>query len=221
MAAKHLKPYQYQPKERAMAKLQGEPQYFTGRPCKHGHLDFRCTSSGSCMTCSRSMQAKSRAKRLEKEPDYWKNRYAMNPQKFRDNSQKWRKNNPDKFRESQRRCAINGRARRTATQIARQAMKIQATPSWLTKEHRKHIELFYEMSKRTTEQCGYKCNVDHIVPLKGKNVCGLHVPWNLRVVSAAYNSKKRNNMDDGVELPPVGVGVISVEKSALPWNWRK
>jgi hypothetical protein len=74
----------------------------------------------------------------------------------------------------------------------RRAAKLQATPKWLTKEQLLAIECKYSvvemLSKHGTEQYA----VDHIVPLQGKTVCGLHVPWNLQVIASFDNLKKGN-----------------------------
>lgn len=67
----------------------------------------------------------------------------------------------------------------------RRAQKLRATPNWLTPEHWVEINYLYE--KRGAGQ-----QVDHIIPLKGKTVCGLHVPWNLRLISTKENLKKGN-----------------------------
>lgn len=68
-----------------------------------------------------------------------------------------------------------------------QATKLQATPKWLSKQQ------LLEM-KRIYENCPEEHHVDHIVPLKGKNVRGLHVPWNLQYLPATVNRKKSNKV---------------------------
>src|SRR5665213_988254 len=76
---------------------------------------------------------------------------------------------------------------RTAYQIKREAAKIQRTPKWLTKTHFAQIEIFYQSAHDLTKEFGFQMDVDHIVPLKGKNVSGLHVPWNLQVIPHTDN----------------------------------
>lgn len=57
----------------------------------------------------------------------------------------------------------------------------RATPVWADK---KAIRKFYA-------NCPKGMTVDHIVPLKGKTVCGLHVEWNFQYLSPSENSRKR------------------------------
>jgi len=72
----------------------------------------------------------------------------------------------------------------------------KATPRWLTMEHRTSIRVVYaERDKRILTDGKASWHVDHIVPLQGKDVCGLHVPWNLRVISQRDNLKKSNKME--------------------------
>ena len=71
------------------------------------------------------------------------------------------------------------------------ALKTQ-TPSWLTTEEKKQIESVYATALFCSRSLGESYHVDHIVPLQGKNVSGLHVPWNLQVLKASENSFKRN-----------------------------
>lgn len=75
----------------------------------------------------------------------------------------------------------------TANTAKRRAKRMQATPAWLTDSD------FAEITKLYSErQAGF--HVDHIVPLQGRNVCGLHVPWNLRIITAEENLKKSNKL---------------------------
>lgn len=72
------------------------------------------------------------------------------------------------------------------------ASKIKATPSWLTEDHKKSIEDTYCLAKDCSLVSGNEYDVDHIIPLNGGNVCGLHVPWNLQVLPSDVNRKKSN-----------------------------
>ena len=70
-----------------------------------------------------------------------------------------------------------------------------ATPLWLTDAEKQEMaDLYLEAATRTI-QTGVKHHVDHIIPLQGKTVCGLHVPWNLQVIEAIENLKKSYKFD--------------------------
>ena len=70
-----------------------------------------------------------------------------------------------------------------------------ATPNWLTDDHITEIGDFYTLAKDCYLISGEVYEVDHIVPLQGKDICGLHVPWNLQVLPRDINRKKNNKYD--------------------------
>ena len=72
----------------------------------------------------------------------------------------------------------------------RRAAKLQATPPWLTEQHFADIGKFYAEAAKLQATDGIKRHVDHIYPLQGKTVCGLHVPWNLQILTAVDNRRK-------------------------------
>lgn len=70
--------------------------------------------------------------------------------------------------------------------------RILATPKWLTWEQRQEMRDMYNMTKGTKKRKHRALSVDHIVPISGVNVCGLHVPWNLRLIPLNRNQRKYN-----------------------------
>jgi hypothetical protein len=73
----------------------------------------------------------------------------------------------------------------------RKGVKAQATPQWADMDL---IAAFYRDAAVLTEEFGMAMHVDHIVPLLGKHVCGLHVDYNLRIVEARENMSKGNRL---------------------------
>lgn len=73
-----------------------------------------------------------------------------------------------------------------------QATKLQRTPKWLTKAHLQEIEQFYTDATYLTFLTQIPFEVDHRVPLQGRLISGLHVPWNLQILTESENCKKGN-----------------------------
>lgn len=72
------------------------------------------------------------------------------------------------------------------------AKKLQRTPQWLNEDQLWFIKEIYELAQLRTKVTGVEHHVDHIVPLKGKDVSGLHLPWNLQVIPWYENLSKSN-----------------------------
>ena len=68
----------------------------------------------------------------------------------------------------------------------------KATPKWLSVLQLQEIRNIYVKAKELEQENGIERHVDHIIPIQGKNVCGLHVPWNLQVLTAVDNLTKGN-----------------------------
>lgn len=192
---------------RADAQNQGLVRYFTGSPCKHGHVDERFVSNKRCATCSRLAQAA----RMEADPELRKKHAAdaatwraanpgrqnaylvewrkQNPDKFRQGCDDWARRNPDKIAEYARRSGKKWRSNnKEATRLhsrSRSARVSRQTPKWID---RAAVRDFYAA-------CPDGWQVDHIIPINGETVSGLHVQGNLQYLTPPENQSKGNRWD--------------------------
>ena len=146
--------------------------------CKRGHSYF--STGRGCIQCDKDNKLKWRTLNKELHKTQSKTYYEKFKNERKTKMQLWKSNNLDK-------CA--------AISAKRRAAKSNATPSWLTIEQLSEIQQMYSLAKELAwlNQDGSAFHVDHIIPLQGDNVCGLHVPWNLQLLPASENFKKSNN----------------------------
>jgi cell division septation protein DedD len=194
---------------RAQAKTLGLKTYFTGNPCLRGHIALRQTASETCTQCAKEKHkaryaadptpyiarrmaayiANPEAEREKMRGHYQKNkgvqaaksreRYYADPESRRAASREWAARNPEK---------------RKAQHIKRRAQKQNAAAAWSV-ELTALVALEAAGLTAMRERCtGISWHVDHMLPLIGRTVCGLHVWNNLQVIPAAMNMGKKNRM---------------------------
>lgn len=106
----------------------------------------------------------------------------------------WRKNNAEKKRASDKVWRENNAAKLNSYYSARRDRRRKSEPSWLSAIERAQIQEMYDVAMALTTQTGVKHHVDHIHPLGGLGFSGLHVPWNMRVITAQENLSKGNRL---------------------------
>ncbi len=185
------------------AKAKGLQRYFNGKACPQGHVAERYVSTYQCVDCI-AQQAPAWAK--------------ANPDETADISRRYRKANPGKVKawksadQKRQSPALLARKRRyveanrdkvnartkawelahpdlCAAKSARyQASKKRRCPAWANHDA---INLVY-IAAHFRRALGEDVEVDHIIPLQGRKVSGLHVHTNLQIIPRLDNKVKSN-----------------------------
>ena len=177
-----------------------------GSPCKkHSELEGYRRVSGACVECSREQTRKYRTADPERRSaNYRKSNAKVTAQRKEDPvkhaakiaaDRAYRAANPDKVAQMKRTWAGKNPGATSAAAKLRKHAKKQRTPQWLTKDDLWVIREAYALAALRTAMFGFSWEVDHIVPLQGKTVSGLHVPNNLQVIPRAENRAKWNHFE--------------------------
>jgi hypothetical protein len=187
------------PATRAEAKKTASKYYFTGQPCKHGHVAPRKTK-GTCVECLKVEWAQANVIRAEYFAKYNQSEagqqakrdyYERNKEAVKARAQA--RPAEEKTRHKQEYKAANPELYKELTNVRRRRFR-QATPRWLTPEQKLEMRLKYRLAIELSRRLGVPYAVDHIIPLQGEEVCGLHVPWNMEVITQEENLKKSNKL---------------------------
>lgn len=147
-----------------------------------------------CKACRKLYQDRYYEENKVKEALRKQKYYEENKEKVSKRNEIWAKSHRESRRKIVEKWRIENKPKKAHYQKLREAKKTKASPCWLTLEQLTEIENFYWLAKECEMLSGDKYHVDHIIPLQSKNVCGLHVPWNLQVLPADVNISKGNRL---------------------------
>lgn len=215
---------------RAEAKELGLKRYFTGVPCKRGHVCERYTGDSKCVECKAEEVAEWRAENKERAAEKAAVWYAKNKERKAEKAAAWRAENKEyeagrkaawratnkeRVAETNAAWRAANKERRAETKAAWRAANkervAETDAAWRAtnsgavkaiKARRRSAKLLrtpvwseVELIKEFYRDCPNGCHVDHIIPLQGKLVSGLHVLANLQYLPASENDSKGNKFD--------------------------
>ena len=163
--------------ERKEAKALGLTHYNTDRPCKHGHVSPRRVKDRKCTECEVIAKKLYIATNKEHVRALKKASYERTKEHHLAQKKIYRQANKGKIN-----ALVSLRKKRIK----------ERTPCWVDKEHLWLIKEVYELAALRTAMTKISWHVDHIIPLNGKTVTGLHVIDNLQVIPGVENIRKKN-----------------------------
>jgi hypothetical protein len=190
---------------RKVALASGVTRYFTGKPCPYGHTSERLVSTRACAACASTRKQAWNSSNPEKRNAQKRNWVNANLDKVKAlksaeqkrnrpaataRARKYREANLEKTRAAKSAWAKANPAKGAAKTSAYRAKRLNATPAWADQAK---IDEYYETANGLSMLLGEWYHVDHVIPLQGKTVCGLHVHNNLQILTAYANQSKSNS----------------------------
>lgn len=135
---------------------------------------------------------KANAERIAEKKRLWK---LANPEHVKAKDRAYAVANPDKRAKARARWDATNPGATAAAKAANHSARKKRVPTWLSDDDKWMLTQAYALAALRTKIFGFPWHVDHIIPLNGKVVSGLHVPYNVQVIPAVENLRKSNKLD--------------------------
>lgn len=167
------------------------------KPAQENFLWVKTRYHSWCHECRKERKRKwyldNQESEKAKAKESYKSYYPLHKDEIKARTIEWQRKNKEKYSIKSRRHYEKNKEKSFAQSAKYRASRRNACPVWLDDRMKKQIEDFYAKALKISQETGVAHEVDHIVPLSGEIVCGLHVPWNLQVITRFENRSKRNN----------------------------
>ena len=135
------------------------------------------------------------AENRDKLAAYKKKHYEENRDKFSARYKKHYEESRDKYLARVKKYRQKFPEKKAALDAKRRSAKLERIPSWSNEADLKAIKKIYARCKRINKLTGVEHQVDHVIPLQGENISGLHHSTNLAIIPAALNASKNNKWE--------------------------
>jgi 5-methylcytosine-specific restriction endonuclease McrA len=124
---------------------------------------------------------------------YGKEYYAKNKDLMLEKNAQYREQNKEHLSAKDAEAYRRNEGKYRADTMNAATSKINRKPAWLTEFDHTYIQCLHQLAAMRSRESSEQWEVDHIIPLRGKLVSGLHVPSNLQVITAKANQQKNNS----------------------------